>query len=156
MRLLKRAAVVAAAPVMSLAILTGLGGAPASAQASQPSVPLADLHGCPAHSFCMWNNAGFTGTRWTYNDSTLPHNLWLPVGSAANNKASSLDNNRALTTGFSKNLPPSTGSFACLFPHRSLASLAAHTWLNGTPMNNSISGFALSSTLLVPGCIQRF
>jgi hypothetical protein len=147
MRLLKRAAVVAAAPLLSLGVLAGLSDVTASAQVVHASSAgaLASLSGCGSHSFCMWRNSGYSGTQWSYNYNTRPHDRLFYAGNGANNKASSFYNNRGFRTFITKNFPTNGIAAACVEPGSRVPNLAGKHWQNGTKINDSISGVELDS-----------
>lgn len=138
-----RLAVTAAALATGLS-LAATGAAQASA-ARQPTTP-ADQLTCPASTFCMWTNANFTGSRFDFHG---PLNTWIYVGPTADNRASSLDNNRGEVTWVAKNVLPSTER-VCLRPHQAVANLATVSWPDGTSMNKSISETYLSTATVCP------
>jgi hypothetical protein len=146
---------------MSIGALAGLGMAPASAhvsdaRASQPSAvtatadpsavtPDVDSHGCAAHSWCMWTLFSFTGTRYTFNYNSYPHNEWLFIGNNQNDEARSIDNNRAFITFVGKSYPV-TASVQTACSEGAVGNLENHSWPNGTSASASISAILFATS----------
>jgi hypothetical protein len=98
--------------------------------------------------FCIWDNANYSGTFTFWANSVYPYtseNTWHYVGNAYNDIASSLYNDRNLSTYISADYPPSNNWY-CL-PQFSVASnLADDYWPNGSDMNDTLSSFNILSS----------
>lgn len=93
-------------------------------------------------NFCMWHDSSYMGTMWTWNTNKNSHNTWLYVGSAANDQASSLFNERSYVTYVDIDYPASIGTQyeKCWGPNVQVANLGPYEW-PGTSltMNDDIS-----------------
>ncbi|HEX4805059.1 MAG TPA: peptidase inhibitor family I36 protein [Conexibacter sp.] len=110
-----------------------------------PTIRAADAFGCPESSFCMWQNIGFSGTRYTYTIEANNQNKWLYVGSAANDQASSIDSNRVHSTQINKDFNPIGSNGYCLTSGFIEENLTLRRWPDGSNMNDSISAYELRS-----------
>jgi len=152
---LRRFGLVVASSLLSLGALAGLTLAPASAQVAKPaqvsqaSIPLTDTLGCGAHTFCMWNMRAWFGAKWSFNYNTHAHDKWLFVGKAANDKADSLDNNRAFVTGVALNYPAGKTNWVCI--RGRVGDLFLKSWPNHVIASYTISSFFLASRDVVCG-----
>jgi len=138
--------------VLATAAVTTAGSASAATTNAptvtsiQPVTPDVDSAGCAAHSFCLWVNSGYSGTKFTVTFGTVSSDTWRPLGSGINDKASSLDSNRVFATGIAKNFPPSPPDVLCLQGGTRISDLRTLRWPDGTSVNDSISSFELSSS----------
>jgi Peptidase inhibitor family I36 len=157
MRLPRRPSLIATASLMSIGLLASV---PASAQTARAGAAARpdSLSSCGAHTLCLWENSGYSGTQWSYAYADYAHDSWIYVGAAANDQASSLYNNRGDYSDISKNSPPSSNgqTQACVQPGDSVSDLANYEWTNGTAMNDSISAFDLTTNPGPVVCIQTF
>jgi Peptidase inhibitor family I36 len=134
-----------AAPAAPVA---GPAAVPAHAAPPTGTPDTSEAAACPAHSLCLWRDANFRNTRWVFTlNQQCPYDTWCPVGSGANNQASSLYNARGYCTLLAKTWPIDV-------PHEQIVELAPGVaynnltrlaWPDGTSMNDSISAYALLS-----------
>jgi len=112
-----------------------------------PSAALA-LPSCNAGTLCTFQNSGYGGTRWDFAYNSRPHNAWFYVGSAANDRISSLYSHRAWTSWLGKDCPVQFGWDYILPGGSSLSNLANDFWdrVGTVSMNASISAVALMSS----------
>jgi Peptidase inhibitor family I36 len=125
-----------------------MAASPAGAEAatSTPASGRAGIGQCPASSFCMWQNSNYntsvSGGFWAYTYGNYALYTWFYVGDSANDKASSLYNNRAWATGIDKDYNPAdTTDLYCLAGHYQNANLSPYAWHDGSNENDSISAF---------------
>lgn len=149
----RMAAIALLAPALGLSV----SGA-AQAATHGASKPLATPVNCPAHTLCTYenanyNNSGANGTQWNFNYNTSPHLVWFYVGSAANDKISSMYNNRAWVTYVNKSCPAGTNSYAFAGGTKP-ANLASWGWPDGTGMNDSISAIAFGTSTTTQGVLH--
>jgi hypothetical protein len=101
--------------VLAVAGMAAVGAlyGPASASAA-----LSDCNGRQfAVWFCAWQDAGYSGTMWSWAPGpSVPERSWFYVGDAANDKASSVDNFRVYRTYIGENVNWKTegGGHACM------------------------------------------
>jgi len=147
-----RYAVALAAALASALLLT----APITAQAAATDSPTdlsssaaTALPSCPASTLCTFQNANYNangGTRWNFPWSSYPHGTWFWIGSAANDKISSLYNHRGWTSYFDKNCPANRPDWDYLKYESANSNLAHASWPSFTTVNDSISAIALGTS----------
>jgi hypothetical protein len=109
------------------------------------------MSACPDFSFCIWKNADYNHTPstgfWHYDFFNLPHDQWIGVGPNAAGQASSLWNNRDVSTLITESTSPNppTGEVACVPANTAYKDLAARAWPNGDNANDSIVQIYLST-----------
>lgn len=116
--------------------------APASSSAAKSS--------CPSSALCLWQNYAYGGSQWTFSINSWPQDQWDYVGGEANDRASSVYNNRVHAALIAQNANPATegGGIACLNPGQSYEDLAEWHWpQNFNSANDSVSGFVLYSSV---------
>jgi hypothetical protein len=127
-----------------------LGTAQASTAAQTSAVAPMSKSQCPGHSFCMWQNYDYNNTvsggfwSYTYNN---PWGIleWYYVGDNANDKATSIFNNRGWRTGINKDVnPASTVDVYCRAGGYYDSDLVGNHWPDGSSENDSISAFWFS------------
>jgi hypothetical protein len=102
--------------------------------------------GCPSSTFCLWSDVTFGGTRFDYSYSGHRHNTWLYVGSNANDRAASLQNNRGWTTKVSQSYPESGGYF-CWQGNTGSSDLLNRPYVNSTALQyHTISSYDLKTS----------
>lgn len=143
-RRLRQVTVVAAtASVLLTGILAFPVGATAAEAASVP-VPLSctQLH----FPFCMWHDSDYRGTQWVFPEFGSGHQdgFWWSVGSAANDKVSSLHNG-TLSWGFIAKNCPADGEWTWVGAGSSNTNLAGSEWPDLSNMNDSISAFGIGT-----------
>jgi len=155
-RLRHRIAALTAALVPALAFaVSGTAPAATAAQAVSSSPSIA-LPSCPTSTLCTFASNSYGGTRWNFPYASYPHNVWIYVGSAANDNITSLYNNRTWVSWLDKDCPASQYSYP-VQGQQSIANLNNGSWFwdqsNGSiGMNDSTSAFALQeSTTVAPG-----
>jgi len=137
--------------VLATAAVTTAGSAsaaPTSAPrvtAIQPDTSASDSLGCSDHSLCMWVNSGFSGTKFTRTFGTVSSDTWHFVGTAFNDQASSLDNNRGFASGIAKNAPANLPDALCFVGGTTISNFANDAWPDNSPLNDSVSSYLLSS-----------
>lgn len=122
-----------------------IGTIPPDAAASEFSYCAAE----PRDGLCLWQNVGYEGDYWYYNQRGYSHNSWHYVGSYANDQASSIYNQRTEGTLVGKNMPPSMPDEVCIVYQAAYGNLTAYAWPDGSTMNDSISSFNFVSS---PNC----
>ncbi|HKT02692.1 MAG TPA: peptidase inhibitor family I36 protein [Rugosimonospora sp.] len=121
-----------------------LGASPASA------APAATPVNCPGSTLCTYenanyNNSGASGTQWNFAFNSSPHLVWFYVGNAANDKISSLYNNRAWVSYVNKDCPARTNTYAFAGGARP-ADFSSWSWPDGSGMNDTISSIAMGTS----------
>jgi hypothetical protein len=124
--------------------------APAPVNASGNILPITDapavMSECTQFRVCLWKNANFGDPFWSADFFSEPSNTWLPVGSALNNAASSVDNFRDVSTEFAQ-FANGTGLTWCLPANSFVPNLAGSVWPNSTtPINDSITSYRFDTT----------
>lgn len=122
-----------------------IGTVPPDAAASEFS----DCAAEPRDGYCEWQNVGYEGDFWWYDAKALSHNTWHYVLASANDKASSIYNQRTEGTLVAKNMPPSNPDEVCIIYQAAYGNLTAYEWPDHTTMNDSISSFNFVSS---PDC----
>lgn len=89
---------------------------------------------------CLWQNASWGGSLWTYYANGSDSNQQLYVGDYANDKASSLLNHRDNATDVAKD-KPFTSNVICLLKNVSYQNLSNWEWPDYSTANDSISGY---------------
>jgi hypothetical protein len=102
----------------------------------------------PHDGLCLWQNVGYEGSFWYYDQKGYSHNNWHYLGSD-NDLASSIYNHRTEGTLVAKNYPPSMPNEVCIIHQAAYGNLTAYAWPDGTSMNDSISSFDFVSS---PNC----
>ena len=133
--------------VSALAIGGGvffLGTSPASA------APTATPVNCPGSTLCTYenanyNNSGASGTQWNFPYNSSPHKVWFYVGDAANDRISSLFNNRAWVSYVNKDCPARTNTYAFAGGAKP-ANFGTWSWPDGSGMNDTISALAMGTS----------
>lgn len=161
-RLLAACASAAALVGLTAAASAATAAGPAAAHTAAVTVAAGQLSGapgetpdvqsaCPDFNFCLWQNANYnknpsTGF-WQYDFFNLPHDQWISVGPNAANQASSLFNNRDVSTLITESTSqnPPAGEVACVPAHTAYSDLAARSWPNGDNANDSIVQIYLST-----------
>jgi hypothetical protein len=106
------------------------------------------LSQCPAHSLCMWKDAGYMGTFWYRLFGTVRADVFHYVGDDMNDMASSFFNNRAWAVGLGKNWPANFGNkdpIVCYLGDTHINNFQNFVWPDGSTMNDSISSYELAS-----------
>lgn len=145
---------------LSFALSGVLGGlalssSPAMAQSASPA-HLDSSASCPAHSLCLYSLGDYVGTQWAYTYGNHPSNVWLYVGSGANDQAYSFYNQRVWTSELAENSPATTNAWSCYVGVGGIPYLNEYGWTNGawnfgaSGAQASISSYALLSS--APGC----
>jgi len=142
------ALLLAATAVSLLAVAPASAAVQSPSGVTQPTVSAEALamSDCPAASFCLWRDTGFSNTRWTYHYGSYTHNAWHYVGAAANDQASSLYNHRARMTKISKDVNVHD-NYACDYAGYWNGDLPAF-WFGPTgryPQDNQISAFDMKT-----------
>jgi hypothetical protein len=108
--------------------------------------PAGSYTSCPSSAFCMWKDAYFGGTQWTYSINSYPQNTWFYVGSGANDQASSFYNHRVHSTYINQNYPANGGQ-ACIPSEIIYENLFELAWGGGYGgnANDSISAIYLAN-----------
>jgi hypothetical protein len=115
-----------------------------------PAVSAAGKSACPSSALCLWQNYAYGGIQWTYSINSWPQDQWDYVGGEANDRTSSLYNNRVHAALISQNANPATegGGIACVAPGQSYEDLSGLAWpQSNDSANDSISGFVLYSNV---------
>lgn len=142
--LLKRKSVSALQRTRYLVALVGVSLSVAALAAAPAAV--AAKSSCGGSSWCMWENAYYEGTLWTYSIGSYPQNKWFYVGGDANDEASSTFNNRVHNTWVSENWEPS-GGIVCTTPGGSKENLREWKWpQNENNANDTISSLDLEES----------
>jgi len=121
------------------------GTIPPDAAASE----FTDCAAQPHDGLCLWQNVGYEGNFWYYDQKGYSHNNWHYAGGYDNDKASSIYNHRTEGTLVAKNYPPSMPDEVCIIHQAAYGNLTAYAWPDGTTMNDSISSFNFVSS---PNC----
>jgi Peptidase inhibitor family I36 len=103
---------------------------------------------CPSSTLCTYQNAQYNqngGTQWNFPYSSTPHQTWTWVGTQANDKISSLYNNRAWVSYFGKNCPVDSQTYAFVGGEK-VQDLTGWQWPNGSGMNDTTSAIALGTS----------
>lgn len=127
--LLRRAAIVAVAPALALAM-----------SALPFATPAALAISCPRNTLCTWQNSNYSGTQWN-----LTHSIyWQYAGAGPNDKISSLYWNDAYGqfAYLAKNCPADS-QWTWIDLQAKVPNLANAKWPNGTSMNDSISAYTI-------------
>jgi hypothetical protein len=103
----------------------------------------------PHDGLCMWQNVGYKGDFWYYDQKGYAHDVWEYVGGRVNDLASSIYNMRTEGTLVGKNMPPSMPDIVCIIHQAAYGNLTAYAWPDGSTMNDSISSFNFVSS---PNC----
>jgi hypothetical protein len=88
---------------------------------------------------CGWQNSNYSGTQWNL---TGEDGYWWTVGSAANDKISSLYNH-SLSYGFVAKNCPADSEWTYIGAGFAAPNLANNKWPDQTSMNDSISAFGI-------------
>jgi hypothetical protein len=147
-RPLRRVAIAVTAPALALTGFALSSATPAYAASSATAAS-----GCPQFSVCTWQNALFRGTEWNFTvTSSQPGNHWWYVGNAQNDQISSIINTHTATYAwFDKNCPATSPDYATVAPLNNVGDLGDYNWRDGTPLNDSISAWAVSNSLPAHG-----
>ena len=141
--------------VALLGLLVGPAGAAGRAQ-SPPNIALQpgastfgevsplSLSNCTGGGpiLCLWKDSNYSGGMWFYDTGEWGSNTWNYVGSAANDQASSVYNNRSGVSYLAKDSPPGANT-VCLPVQWATSNLANFAWPDGSNMNDSVSAFDL-------------
>lgn len=103
----------------------------------------------PNNGLCLWQNTGYEGAFWYYDQRGYSHDNWHYLGSYDNDRASSIYNHRTEGTLVGKNYPPSLPDEVCIIHQAAYGNLTAYAWPDGSTMNDSISSFDFVSS---PNC----
>lgn len=134
-------------PLVSAAVLAAPAAAEASTQAAaRPAAP-AQISNCPQYSLCLWQNSGYGGNMWAWENSKFPKDTDIWVGGSANDQASSYFNDRDDISGIAKNYPVKSGDrdYQSLSSGAEAYNLAGQDWPDGSGMNDSVSSIQLTS-----------
>ncbi len=108
----------------------------------------ASLMNCPSSNLCLWQDSLYDGSLWVYspvNGAKWSYEEWHYVGASANDRTSSLWNNRVHVSFVSQNAfpPVEAGGISCLAPNDAYKDLAEWEWESdyNENANDSISGF---------------
>jgi hypothetical protein len=123
--------------------LIGLNGAESAIGVPSGATPDNTFSSCASTDFCGWENAGYSGTLWSWSIKDYPANTWFGVGKAANDQISSIYNNRTNSTYIDKDFPPTSPDEACISEQEVYSDLSDYTWADGSSANDSISSFNL-------------
>ena len=130
-------------PLVSAAVLAAPAAAEASTQAAaRPAAP-AQISNCPQYSLCLWQNSGYGGNMWAWENSKFPKDTDIWVGGSANDQASSYYNDRDDTSEVAKNYPSDFPDIVIVYSGTANSNLANAKWPDGTSMNDSISTVSL-------------
>jgi peptidase inhibitor family I36 len=140
--------VAAAIPLMPLASASASTVAAQKAPAAMQRVKSQCTGSNHPSSLCLWRDAGYAGTIWSFSVATYGQNNYHFVGGRPNDQASAFYNHRTNATVVFKDFNagnPNSGLSFCI-PHASgFSNLTLHQWANHTSMNDSISAFNLTS-----------
>jgi hypothetical protein len=126
------ATIVAAVPMLTLAMVAFSSATPASAGT------------CPLFALCTWQNANFSGTQWNFTaTSGQPAGFWWYVGNAQNDQISSIINEHDATKAWFNKDCPAGSNFTWIGSEQEAPNLANNKWPDGTSMNDSISAWGL-------------
>lgn len=147
----RRVIVITAIAVCAVAVLGIAGPSSGAAGGSPPSIALQGPSDPPpggitdsfgqcvvSGALCLWHDGAYSGTFWSFSSGNW--DTWFYVGSAANDQASSLYNNRSRISYVSKDDPPSAQT-VCLPPQFAVQHLSNFVWPDGSNMNDSISAY---------------
>jgi Peptidase inhibitor family I36 len=120
--------------------LCALAWAPTSALAAK-----SDCSDFGYGTFCMWQNAQYTGTLFVVFYGSVPSNQYNYVGATFNDEASSLYNYRNTYRTWVAYNANGSGPQACIDKLGSESDLAYALWPNGDVANDTISSYNLTS-----------
>jgi len=153
MYLPKRGVAVIGSALLAVAVLSA---APAAAS-PHPVRPAVAPENCTIGNLCTYQNMFFNvngGTQWNFNYNTRSHNVWIYVGDAANDKITSLVNDRNVQSSIAENKIQITADKCANIDGNGgneggsaeLSDLSFIRWSDGNKMNDSISAIELQST----------
>jgi len=139
-RLRRAVLVVAAAPVLALAMVALPAATPAWAAS------------CPSGYMCTWVNANYSGTQWNFPASASRLNYWWYVGNTPNDKISSIQERTSeFYDGWIGKDCPVGSDYTWIGTGASVPNLANDTWPDGTSLNDSISAWGISGNIPAHG-----
>jgi hypothetical protein len=134
----------AAASALSLAVVALPAAIPAAQAATAKPASVSSCQQLTKNYLCTWENSNYGGTQWNYPELGNQHTpgYWWTVGSAANDKISSLYDWSQSYAFVAKDCPADS-QWTWIDTAGGAPNLANNKWPNETSMNDSISAYGL-------------